>query len=110
RVVTLRAARMTGQGRRLLVTTFTNDATAEMKTRIGQMLSADRADCVHVSTVHALCLQILHSAGVKFKLLTDEFQRRSLADAARAAELEGGVGAFLSQQSFQKNSGITSAR
>ena len=101
---------MTEQGRRLLVTTFTNDATAEMKTRIGQMLTRDRVDCVHVSTVHALCLQILRSAGVKFTLLTDEFQRRSLAEAARAAELEGGVGAFLSMQSFQKNTGTTSAR
>ena len=110
RVVTLRAARMTEQGRRLLVTTFTNDATVEMRTRIEQMLTGDRAECIHVTTMHALCLQILRTAGVKFKLLTDEFQRRSLADAARAAELEGGTGAFLTLQSYQKNTGVTAAR
>jgi DNA helicase-2/ATP-dependent DNA helicase PcrA len=110
RVVTLRAARMTEQGRRLLVTTFTNDATSEMKARIAQMLSKDRLSSVHVSTIHALCLQILRSGGIKFQLLTDEFQRRSLADAAQAAELEGGIGAFLSLQSYHKNTGVMPAR
>ena len=90
RVVTLRAARMTEQGKRVLVTTFTTDATSEMRSRIDQMISKDRVKAVHVSTVHALCLQILRSGGVQFQLLTDEFQRRSLAEAARASELDGG--------------------
>ena len=110
RVVTLRAARMTEQGRRVLVTTFTSDATEEMKARIHQMLSKDRLTSVHVTTVHALCLQILRACGVKFQLLTDEFQRRSLDEAARAAELEGGVGQFLTSQSYHKNTGVTADR
>jgi len=109
RVVTLRAARMAEQGRRVLVTTFTTDATSEMKTRVAQMLSKERAASVKVSTVHALCLQILRSTGAAFQLLTDEFQRRSLAEAARATELEGGVARFLTDQSYHKNTGTTSA-
>jgi DNA helicase-2/ATP-dependent DNA helicase PcrA len=109
RVVTLRAARMAEQGSRVLVTTFTTDATSEMKSRIAQMLSKERANAVKVSTVHALCLQILRATGAQFQLLTDEFQRRSLAEAARATELEGGVGRFLADQSYQKNTGITSS-
>jgi DNA helicase-2/ATP-dependent DNA helicase PcrA len=109
RVVTLRAARMAEQGRTVLVTTFTTDATSEMKTRIGQMLSKERASAVKVSTVHALCLQILRTTGASFQLLTDEFQRRSLAEAARATELEGGIARFLADQSYQKNTGTTSA-
>ncbi len=110
RVVTLRAARMAEQGNRLLVTTFTNDATAEMKARIGQLLSPDRLNNVHVATMHALCLHVLRSSGEKFQLLTDEFQRRGLADAARAMELEGGTGAFLIAQSYQKSCGVSAAQ
>ena len=52
RVVTLRAARLAGRGKRLLVTTFTNDATEEMRARLGQLLTkeqlrrvADHAPC-----------------------------------------------------------------
>lgn len=109
RVVTLRAARLAAKGRRLLVTTFTSDATEEMRARIEGMLASEHAQTVHVTTMHALCLQILRTEGRKFQLLTDEFQRRSLAEAARAAELEGGTAAFLTQQSYQKNLGVTAA-
>ncbi len=107
RVVTLRAARMAEQGKKLLVTTFTNDATQEMKARIGQILTKATLANVHVTTMHALCLQILRGEGLKFGLLTDEFLRRNLAETAQAAELEGGVGGFLSRVSFTKNSGVT---
>lgn len=107
RVVTLRAARMASQGNRLLVTTFTNDATEEMKTRIASMLTKDALAQTHVTTLHALCLQILKAQKIKFQLLTDELQRRSLAEAAQAADLEVGVKGFLSQQSYQKNCGLT---
>jgi len=110
RVVTLRAARMAEQGRRLLVTTFTNDATAEMRTRLAGLLTKERLESVTVSTMHALCLQILRSSGAKFALLTDEFQRRSVAESAHAGRLEGGVGGFLSRQSYLKNTGATAAR
>jgi len=108
RVVTLRAARMAEQGKRLLVTTFTSDATQEMKTRIGQILTKTTMKNVHVTTMHALCLQILRGEGLKFGLLTDEFLRRNLAETAQAAELEGGVGGFLSKVSYNKNTGATS--
>jgi DNA helicase-2/ATP-dependent DNA helicase PcrA len=103
RVVTLRAARMAEQGKKLLVTTFTSDATQEMKARIGQILTKSTLANVHVTTMHALCLQILRGEGLKFGLLTDEFLRRNLAETAQAAELEGGVGGFLSRVSFNKN-------
>jgi len=108
RVVTLRAARMAEQGKKLLVTTFTSDATQEMKTRIGQILTKATMTNVHVTTMHALCLQILRGEGLKFGLLTDEFLRRNLAETAQAAELEGGVGGFLSKVSYNKNTGATS--
>ncbi len=107
RVVTLRAARMAEKGRKVLVTTFTNDATQEMKLRIGQILVKTTLANVHVTTMHALCLQILRGEGLKFALLTDEFLRRSLAETAQAAELEGGVGGFLSRLSYTKNTGVT---
>jgi DNA helicase II / ATP-dependent DNA helicase PcrA len=107
RVVTLRAARMASQGKRLLVTTFTNDATEEMKGRIASMLTKDALALTHITTLHALCLQILKAQNIKFTLMTDEFQRRSLAEVAQAAELEIGVKGFLSQQSYQKNCGVT---
>ena len=109
RVVTLRAARMASAGKRLLVTTFTSDATEEMRTRIAALLDKSASTNVHVSTVHALCLQILKAQGVKFGLLTDAFLQRNLAEAAQAMELEGGVGKFLTRQSYLKNCGYTHA-
>ena len=109
RVVTLRAARMAAAGKRLLVTTFTNDATEEMRTRIKDLLDKSFAANVQVSTMHALCLQILRAQGVKFGLLTDAFLQRNLAEAAQAMELEGGVGKFLTRQSYLKNCGYTHA-
>ncbi|HLK60955.1 MAG TPA: ATP-dependent helicase, partial [Chthonomonadaceae bacterium] len=109
RVVTLRAARLVEQRKRLLVTTFTNDATEEMKARIARMLGKEQLQAAHITTMHALCLQILRAQGVKFSLLTDEFLRRNLAETAQAAELEGGVGGFLTKLSYQKNQGVTAA-
>jgi DNA helicase-2/ATP-dependent DNA helicase PcrA len=107
RVVTLRAARMAEQGRKLLVTTFTNDATEEMRARIGLMLTKETAGATHISTMHALCLQILRTQGIPFQLLTDEFLRRNLAETVQAAELEGGIAGFLTRLSYQKNLGVT---
>jgi DNA helicase II / ATP-dependent DNA helicase PcrA len=107
RVVTLRAARLASLGKRLLVTTFTNDATEEMRARLGKILTKDCAGSAQVTTLHALCLNILRGEGVKFQLLTDAFLQRNLAETAQAAELEKGVAGFLSQLSFQKNSGFT---
>ena len=109
RVVTLRAARLVEQRKRLLVTTFTSDATEEMKARIARMLGKEQLKAAHITTMHALCLQILRGQNIKFALLTDEFLRRNLAETAQAAELEGGVGAFLTQLSYQKNLGVTAA-
>ncbi len=109
RVVTLRAARLAQCGQRLLVTTFTNDATEEMKARLALTAAPDGSGTALVATMHALCLQILRGQGVKFALLTDEFLRRNLAETAQAAELEGGVAGFLSATSYQKNLGVTAA-
>lgn len=109
RVVTLRAARLTAQGRRLLVTTFTNDATEEMRSRLSQLLPKDRLEAAHCTTLHSLCLKILRESGAKFQLATDEALRRNLAEACRASELDGGVGGFLSRLSYQKNLGQRAA-
>jgi DNA helicase-2/ATP-dependent DNA helicase PcrA len=107
RVVTLRAARMAALGSKLLITTFTNDATEEMRSRLGLLLPKERMQTAHVTTMHALCLQILRMVGVKFQLVTDEFLRRNLAETAHAADLEGGVSGFLTRTSFEKNTGMT---
>ncbi len=109
RVVTLRAARMATQGKRLLITTFTNDATEEMRSRLAQLLPKETYKTAHITTMHALCLQILRAEGIKFQLATDDFLRRNLAETAHAAELEGGVSGFLTHISYQKNCGMTAA-
>jgi DNA helicase-2/ATP-dependent DNA helicase PcrA len=108
RVVTLRAARMAQAGRRLLVTTFTNDATSEMRSRLGRLLDKDRMRATEITTLHALCLRLLRSRRLPFTLLTDEAHRRNLAAAAQAADLEGGVSGFLMRQSYVKNCGVSS--
>ncbi len=109
RVVALRAAHLASEGKRLLVTTFTNDATEEMKTRILPAIPKAGPGAAHVTTMHALCLQILRAQGMRFQLLTDEFLRRNLAETAQAAELDGGVAGFLTRLSYQKNLGVTAA-
>lgn len=109
RVVTLRAARLAERGARVLVTTFTNDATEEMRARIAPLLPKGSAGSAHVTTMHALCLAILRGAARKFQLLTDEGQRRGLAEAALATELDGGVAGFLTRASYLKNTGETAA-
>ncbi len=107
RVVTLRAARLASVGKRLLVTTFTSDATEEMRARLAQLLSKEQLARTQISTMHALCLQTLKATGTQFALLTDEQLRRNLAETALAGELEGGVAGFLARMSLQKNSGMT---
>ena len=44
---------------RILAITFTNKAAREMKERIGQLVDAEDADAVWVSTFHALAVRIL---------------------------------------------------
>ncbi len=107
RVVTLRTARLITQGKNILVTTFTNDATQEMRHRVEQLVSKTDSNRAHITTLHALCLSLLRKQKVTFQLLTDEFQRRSLAEAAQAHDLDGGVGGFLSLTSYLKNQGQT---
>lgn len=131
RVVTIRAARMALAGRRLLVTTFTSDATEEMRMRLAALGVPGAADSgagrrdrsvglarpleppgaeggsVYVTTLHALCLQLLRLHGRPFRLLADEHLRRNLAEAALAAELEGGVNGFLQQIGVQKNRNVS---
>ncbi len=107
RVVTLRAARLAQSGKKLLVTTFTNDATEEMRARLGQLLTKEQLVGSQITTMHALCLQILKAAAIKFSLLTDEFLRRNLAETALAGDLDGGVAGFLSKVGYQKNTGMT---
>jgi DNA helicase II / ATP-dependent DNA helicase PcrA len=107
RVVTLRAARLAERGANVLVTTFTNDATEEMRARIAPLLPKRSPGSTHATTMHALCLSILRGEGRKFQLLTDEGQRRGLAEAALAMELDGGVAGFLTRTSYLKNTGET---
>lgn len=106
RVVTLRAARLAQSGKKLLVTTFTNDATEEMRARLGQLLTKEQLVGSQITTMHALCLQILKAAAIKFSLLTDEFLRRNLAETALAGDLDGGTAGFLSKVGYQKNTGM----
>lgn len=107
RVVTLRAARLAERGARVLVTTFTNDATEEMRVRIGPLLPKGSAGTAHVTTLHALCLSVLRGQSRKFTLLTDEAQRKGLAEAAQAHELEDGLAGFLTRISYLKNIGLS---
>ena len=107
RVVTLRAARLCQTGKKLLVTTFTNDATEEMRARLAQLLTKEQLVGSQITTMHALCLQILKAAAIKFSLLTDEFLRRNLAETALAGDLDGGVAGFLTRVGYQKNTGMT---
>jgi DNA helicase-2/ATP-dependent DNA helicase PcrA len=109
RVVALRAARLAERGARILVTTFTNDATEEMRVRIAPLLPKRSPGSAHITTLHALCLAVLRGQGHKFQLLTDEGQRRGLAESALAYELEGGIALFLTKASFLKNTGETAA-
>lgn len=106
RVVTLRAAHLVSQGKSILVTTFTNDATQEMRKRLQMLIDPAIVQRATITTLHALCLNILKKNAVKFQLLTDDFQRKSLAEAAQAAELDGGIGGFLSRLSYLKNCGM----
>ncbi len=110
RVVALRTIRLAQLGKRLLVTTFTNDATEEMRARILPSLPKEIQPAVQITTLHALCLRILRSQGVSFQLLTDAVLRRGLAETAQAGEIDGGINAFLQQISYQKNTGISADR
>src|SRR6266511_3054234 len=74
RVVTLRAARLAERGARVLVTTFTNDATDEMRLRLEPLLPKGSAERAPVTTLHAFCLGVLRKLNRKFTLLTDEGQ------------------------------------
>lgn len=109
RVVALRAAHLAERGARVLVTTFTNDATEEMRARIAPLVPKSSPGSAHITTVHALCLAILRGQGLKFQLMTDEGQRKGLAEAALAIELEDGVSGFLTRASYLKNTGETAA-
>src|SRR5262245_2876500 len=109
RVVTLRAARLAEQGARVLVTTFTNDATEEMRVRMAPLLPKGSPGSAHITTLHALCLSVLRGRGLKFTLLTDENQRRGLAEAVLAMELEGGLAGFLTRIGYLKNTGETAS-
>lgn len=62
RTVTCRIAHMLERGIRpenILAVTFTNKAAAEMRERIGGMVSQKAADLMTVRTFHSLCVQIL---------------------------------------------------
>jgi DNA helicase-2/ATP-dependent DNA helicase PcrA len=107
RVAALRTIRLVEQGAQVLLTTFTNDATEEMKARIKPVLSRKSPGTATISTLHALCLSILREQKMTAQLLTRDDQRRGLAEAALAYELEGGINSFLSRVGFLKNTGET---
>ncbi|MEP6756313.1 MAG: ATP-dependent helicase [Chthonomonadales bacterium] len=105
RVVTMRAARLAEMGARVLVTTFTNDATLEMRGRLAPMVPKDATKRLTISTLHAFCLSLLKMEGEKRTVLTDTSQIRGLAEAAQSSDLEGGTSPFLNRVSFLKSSG-----
>ena len=107
RVVTMRAAFLVRNSHRALVTTFTREATEEMRSRLSAMLPPGKLDMIQVTTLHALALQILREAGKKFSLLKDDYQCRRFAELASASELEGGITGFLKEISYRKNMGET---
>ncbi len=109
-VVTLRAAKLALSGNSVLVTTFTKDATEEMRARINELLPKHLSGSTFISTLHSLCLMVLKEEKVPFTLLTEVVQQRGLAELANATDLEGGVKAFLSRVSWCKNQGYTAAK
>src|SRR5215469_11839416 len=63
RVITRKIAYMVGErgiaARHIAAVTFTNKAAREMKARVGELLSAERAEGLTVSTFHTLGMRIL---------------------------------------------------
>jgi|YelNatPaOPRAMG01_1025707.scaffolds.fasta_scaffold17809_4 DNA helicase-2/ATP-dependent DNA helicase PcrA len=106
RVVTIRAARLIEQGARVLVTTFTNDATEEMRKRIKAMIPRTSSGSADITTIHSFCYRALKQRNPDFNLLIDEGLRKGLAELSLAMELEGGVSAFLDRIGYLKNTGV----
>ncbi len=83
RVITARIAWLIAQGHatsRILAVTFTNKAAKEMKDRVLELIGADDAREVTISTFHSLCVRILrqsaHLLGYKenFSILDESDQ------------------------------------
>jgi DNA helicase-2/ATP-dependent DNA helicase PcrA len=96
-------------GARVLVTTFTSDATEEMRERITHAAGRADAKSIHITTLHAFCLAVLKRTGRAFQLLTDDGQARGLSEIAGSGELEGGTTEFRRRIGFLKSTGQTSA-
>ncbi len=106
RVVTIRAARLVEQGARVLVTTFTNDATEEMRKRIKTMIPRSSSGSADITTIHSFCYRALKQRNPEFNLLTDDGLRKGLAELSLAMELDGGVSGFLNRIGYLKNTGV----
>ncbi|BDF71528.1 DNA helicase [Oscillospiraceae bacterium] len=99
--------------------TFTNKAAGELRARLAAALGRRAANCVHVGTFHALCLELLEKYGGGARLVGDyealflagavlkerglktparrllqEVSRRKSGQAPRSEELEGACAAY----------------
>ncbi len=89
--------------------TFTNQAAAEMRERIGRETGRRQAGrALQIGTFHAICLNFLKDQGEEFLLMGEADQSRLAEEAAADTGLSMGTGKFLEAVSRRK-SGMCSA-
>ncbi|MFZ9887894.1 MAG: ATP-dependent helicase, partial [Myxococcota bacterium] len=96
RVVTMRIARLLGEGvpaRSLLAVTFTNKAAKEMRERVFDLVGKQKARGIVISTFHSLCARILRrdagAIGVSpnFQILDTSDQLAQLSRVAKELDV-----------------------
>ncbi len=120
RVLTHRVANLVSDGVapwQILALTFTNKAAAEMRQRVAQLVDADQARNLWVSTFHSFCLRILRYHPVEAGL-PDRFTVLDASDAQKVvkevlAETGGDpkkAREFQGKISYAKNLGVNPTR
>ncbi|KMQ51153.1 ATP-dependent DNA helicase UvrD/PcrA [Chitinispirillum alkaliphilum] len=99
RVLTMRIARLVGQGKckpeEVLAVTFTNKAAKEMKERVAKLTSKDAASRMTLCTFHSLGAKILRTDGEaigiskNFTIIDDHERKATLKSIMRAAGVRG---------------------
>ena len=118
RTVTCRISNMLQQGippENILAVTFTNKAAAEMRERIGGMVSKKKAEAMTVCTFHSLCVRLLrggiHKLGYKknFSICSGSDQvgiMKQLVVRMGGADEKVKAEAVLAEISKAKNRGV----
>ncbi len=118
RTVTCRISNMLERGiapENILAVTFTNKAAAEMRERIGGMVSKKKAEAMTVCTFHSLCVRLLrggiHKLGYKknFSICTQTDQvgiMKQLIVRMGGTDEKVKAEAVLSEVSKAKNKGV----